>query len=152
MLNLVNLLKFDTDVQYTCGNGDFSFEGMFPQAVYIIVTIIKIGVPILLVVLGMIDLGKSVMAQKEDEIKKGQSIFIKRLIAAILVFLVVIVVQIVVRFIASDKNNEKANISSCLNCFINGKAEAKSKDDDASKGCYKYTEKKTTKTDKTATE
>ena len=114
--NLVNALRFNEDL-YTCGSGEFEFEGMFPNAVYIIVTIIKIGVPILLVVLGMVDLGKSVMAQKEDEIKKGQSIFIKRLIAAILVFLVVIVVQIVVRFVATDKDGskDKSNITSCLN-------------------------------------
>ena len=27
----------------------------------------------------MIDLGKAIMAQKEDEIKKGQALFVKRL-------------------------------------------------------------------------
>ncbi len=116
LTNLANVL-FETSEVYTCGTGEFTFEGLFPQVISVIVTVIKIGVPILLVILGMLDLGKAVMAQKEDEIKKGQSLFIKRLIAAILVFLVVFVVQIAVRFIAKD---DKAKISSCVSCFING--------------------------------
>ena len=113
---LTNLL-FETSSVYTCGDGNFTFEGLFPQVISVAVTVIKIGVPILLIILGMLDLGKAVTAQKEDEIKKGQSLFIKRLIAAILVFLVVFVVQIAVRFIAKD---DKAKISSCINCFVNG--------------------------------
>ena len=40
----------------------------------IIVNIIKIGVPIILIILGMIDMGKAVASQKDDEIKKGQKI------------------------------------------------------------------------------
>ena len=123
LTNLTNVL-FNTKDVYTCGSGKFEFEGLFPQVISIVVTVIKIGVPILLIILGMIDLGKSVMAQKEDEIKKSQSLFIKRLIAAILVFLVVFIVQIVVRFIAPDEND---NFRNCMNCFING--------DDTAKGC-----------------
>jgi len=117
--NMTNVLaNFVNDQTYTCGGEDFTFEGIFPQVVSVVVTVIKIGIPILLIILGMIDLGKAVMAQKEDEIKKGQALFVKRLIGAILVFLVVFIVQIIVRFIASGDNS---NISSCINCFINGK-------------------------------
>ena len=118
--NFTNVLaSVKSGVDYYCGsNSDFVFDGKFPVIVHTIVTIIKIGVPILLIIIGMLDLGKAVMAQKEDEIKKGQALFIKRLVAAILVFLVVFIVQIIVRFIASGDNS---NISSCINCFINGK-------------------------------
>ena len=132
LANLVEVLKFDMSTTYTCGDGNFVFEGLFPSVISTIVTVIKIGVPILLVILGMLDLGKAVMAQKEDEIKKGQSLFIKRLIAAVLVFLVVFVVQIFVRFIAEKDENK--NVKSCINCFINGKVV----DDSSDKinGCY----------------
>lgn len=81
-----------------------------------LITIIKIAVPLLLIVWGMLDLGKAVVAQKEDEIKKGQQIFIKRIIAAVLVFLVVFVVQLVFGLVAK---NDSAKISSCIDCFIN---------------------------------
>ena len=65
----------------------------------------------------MIDLGKAVVAQKEDEIKKGQQTFLKRAIAAVIVFFVIQIVQIIVRFVS----NNETNISNCFNCFINGK-------------------------------
>ena len=64
----------------------------------------------------MLDLGKAVIAQKEDEIKKGQGTFIKRLLAGVIVFFVVFVVKMVIGFVS----NNDATISNCLNCFING--------------------------------
>ena len=102
---------------YTCGDLDFSFSGTFPYLVSTIITIIKIVVPIILIIFGMLDLAKSVTASKEDEIKKGQQTFIKRLIAAIIVFFVIQVVQIVVNF----ASGEDQNIINCFNCFVNGK-------------------------------
>jgi len=113
---LTNIL-FEYGTTYTCGNIGIEFEGIFPFIVSTIVTVIKIGVPVLLIILGMFDLGKAITAQKDDEIKKGQQTFFKRLIAAAIVFLVIFIVQIVVRFIAKD---DSSNISSCIDCFING--------------------------------
>lgn len=60
-----------------------------------VVTLIQIGIPIILVILGMMDLGKAVTSQKEDEIKKAQSLLIKRLIYGVAVFLVVAIVKFV---------------------------------------------------------
>ena len=86
-----------------------------------VVTIIKIGVPILLIIFGMIDLAKAIIQQDEKEIKKGQQTFIKRLIAAALVFLVVAIVQLVLNFI--DADNQAVN---CAKQIINGSAECDS--------------------------
>lgn len=102
--------------EYTCGNVDLIFSGTFPYIISAIILIIKIAIPILLIIFGMLDLGKAVVAAKEDEIKKGQHTFIKRLITAVIVFFVVQVVQIIIRFVSSNDSN----ISSCFNCFING--------------------------------
>ena len=53
MLNFTQLLigKFVNDDVYSCGSGSLQFEGLFPGIVSTIVTIIKIGVPILLIIL-----------------------------------------------------------------------------------------------------
>lgn len=102
--------------EYTCGGTDLIFSGTFPYMVSIIVMLIKIIVPILLIILGMLDLGKAVVASKEDEIKKGQQMFIKRAIAAVLVFFVVQLVQIIIRFVSGND----ASVANCFNCFING--------------------------------
>lgn len=82
-----------------------------------IITLIKIGVPIVLVIFGMIDFGKGVMAGKEDEIKKGQSTFIKRLIAGAIVFLMITVSQLVTSIIDRESDGE---IWSCANEIMNG--------------------------------
>lgn len=85
------------------------------NTVHTIIVVIKIAVPILLVIFGMLDLGKAVVAQKEDEIKKGQQMFIKRAISAAIIFFVISIVQLLVSFVAGDEG-----IMSCASCFING--------------------------------
>lgn len=82
-----------------------------------IITVIKFGVPILLIIFGMLDLGKAVIASKEDEIKKGQQLFIKRVIAAILVFFVITIVQLMVSLV---KSNDDVDIWKCVDIFIKG--------------------------------
>ena len=91
-------------------------DSKIPNTVHTIIVAIKIAAPILLVIFGMIDLLKAIMAQKEDEIKKGKDIFIKRLITAIIIYFVIAVVQFIVSFVAGDE----PGIMECANCFING--------------------------------
>ena len=101
----------------TCGGGTLVMDEMIPSLVSTAIDLIKIVVPILLVVFGMLDLGKAVMAQKEDEIKKGQQTFVKRLIAAVIVFLVVFVVEIAIGLVGPRDSNE--NVWGCFNCLVN---------------------------------
>lgn len=105
-----------TELEMSCGSTTLNLDSMIPNLITTIVNIIKIGIPLLLIIFGMLDLGKAVMAQKEDEIKKGQQMFVKRLVAAVVVFLVVFVVQLVFNLVAGD---DKDDIWSCVNCFIN---------------------------------
>ena len=82
-----------------------------------VVKIIQVVVPILLIIWGMLDLGKAVIAQKEDEIKKGQSTFIKRLIAAAIVFFVVVIVKLLVSLLADSGSGQ--GISTCIDDILN---------------------------------
>ena len=65
-----------------------------------LIPIIQIGVPIILIVLGMFDLGKAVVASKEDEIKSAQNLLVKRFIYAIAIFFVVFIVRAVFNVVA----------------------------------------------------
>jgi len=82
-----------------------------------IITLIKIVVPIALVVFGMIDFARGVMAGKEDEVKKGQNNFIKRLIAGAVVFLMITVSQLVVSIFDKDSNGQ---FWMCADAIMNG--------------------------------
>ena len=91
-----------------------------------IITGIKIVVPILLIIWGMLDFAKSVVAKKEEDIKKYQKAFVSRLISALIVFLIIFVVQLAVNLVSGveDSTNPDgttvSDIWSCSKKFING--------------------------------
>lgn len=80
-----------------------------------IIPLIQIGIPIILILLGMFDLGKAVMASKEDEIKSAQKLLIKRCIYAVAIFFVVFIVQLVFGLIDNSGNYGQENWITCWN-------------------------------------
>ena len=102
------------NVLVTCGTVDV--PSSLAKLVKTIYDLIKIAVPLILIIMGMLDLGKAVMSQKEDEIKKQQGMFVKRLISAALVFFVFAIVQLLVGIVASDADS--ATIGDCLKGLI----------------------------------
>lgn len=103
-----------------CGDIIDSINAFIPDLTSTIVTIIKVGVPIILVILGMMDLFKAMTAQKEDEIKKAQGLLIKRIVAGVLVYLVFIIVELVFNLMGDAIGTDKDNIWKCAECFISG--------------------------------
>ncbi len=73
------------------------------------INLIQFGIPILLILFGTIDLGKAVISNKEDEMKKAQSLLIRRVIYAIAVFLVVFIVTMVMNIVADSAEDSNAN-------------------------------------------
>ena len=71
-----------------------------------IVKAIWFGIPILLIIMGSIDLGKAVIASKEDEVKKATKAFGKRFLYAVAVFLVVWLVRTVLSLSAKLVNTD----------------------------------------------
>lgn len=106
----------------SCGGMIDGMSSQLPYLVSLVINILKFGVLIVLVIVGMLDLFKAVMAQKEDEIKKAEQTFLKRLIAGILVFFVVAIVQFV--FKVTTGEDEDSGIWDCFNCFVNGPTES----------------------------
>lgn len=105
----------------SCGNNMVTnIPTALPKVISIAYTLIQIAVPVVLVVLGTLDLFKGITASKEDEIKKGQTMFIKRLIAAALVFFVFVIVKLIISFVADDgkSDNKAIRIMDCAECFI----------------------------------
>lgn len=97
----------------TCGEINVPVE--IAHIIGLAIQVIKIAVPILLIIWGMLDLGKAVMAQKEDEIKKGQQTFIKRLIAAAIVFFVVVIAEFLVGLLAGS---DSQTITGCIDKIV----------------------------------
>ena len=113
MTNLLNVLADCSGL----GISDTNSLDQIANVVSIIITVLKVAVPVMVVIFGMLDLGKAVVASKEDEIKKGQQMFIRRVISAVLVFFVVVVVQLVVNVAAGDDSD---NVWTCVKAFTCG--------------------------------
>lgn len=65
-------------------------------------TAIQWVAPVLLILWGTIDLVKSVVAGKEDDIKKNQKTLVKRVISAVIIFLIPVAVSMLLGLIGSD--------------------------------------------------
>ena len=117
-IDIVSAETYNNYVESTpisCGNGYLTgIPPFLPKVLNIVYTLIFVAVPIVLVVLGTFDLFKGVSASKEDDIKKGQQMFIKRLISAAIIFFLFIIVKLVVSFVADD-----SRIIDCADCLIN---------------------------------
>ena len=68
-----------------------------------VVTIFKIVIPLLLIVFGMLDVGKSVVAGKPDEVTKNLKSFAMRCVAAVLVFFIPSIVGVVLDAVAATE-------------------------------------------------
>jgi len=97
-----------------CGNIT-NIPAKIPELTSYFITLVQIIVPVILVIMGSIDLFKGVTAQKEEEIKKGQVLFVKRLVVAAIIFFVVVVVKFIVSVVADTSS---ANIVECIDCFF----------------------------------
>lgn len=95
-------------------------EGLGPIVSVIkgLFNIIKIFVPIALLIYGVIDLAKAVMASDEKEIKSATSKFIKRAVAAVAVFFAVTLVDAVMGLVGKgEESDDGANSSSWAACW-----------------------------------
>ena len=77
------------------------FVGYFVSLIYVA---IRIGVPILLILVGMFDMGKAIVAKKEEDVKKAQGLLIKKLIVGVIVFLLPYFVELVVKIATRDNS------------------------------------------------
>ena len=71
--------------------------------IYQVVKLLQLFIPILLIVLGSIDIGKAVVSGDEKKIKENQSRFVKRIIAAVIVFLIPWIVSLLMSIIGSNE-------------------------------------------------
>lgn len=85
------------DAEVSCGEGSTLVNVI--AIVRLVMNIICIAVPIIMILMGTIDLFKAVTAGKDEDIKKKQKALITRIIAGVLVFLVPTIVSVIMNLI-----------------------------------------------------
>ena len=78
---------------------NFIKNGVFP--------IIQIGIPILLIIFGSIDLGKAVLSSDDKEIKGATGKLIRRIIYAVAIFFIVTIVHLVFNTLGDTGKGDK---------------------------------------------
>ena len=93
-----------------------------------VVKTIKFLVPVILIVLGIVDMLRATTANDEKVMKEATGKFIRRIIAAVLVFFVISLLTFIINLIAKaareSRNSDElstSSISECISCFISNK-------------------------------
>ncbi len=86
------------------------------QIIGYVLFVFKIAIPLLLIIFGMLDLGKAVIASKEDEIKKATGSLVRRAIAAVVIFLLPTIISFLMGVITGFVN-VKEDYKVCRQCL-----------------------------------
>lgn len=89
------------------------------QFVGYVVTIIKIAIPLLIIILGIIDFGKAVVAAKDDKMKDSAKSLGRRLIAGVVIFFIPAIVMWLFESLTEYKNDNNTDFDNCRTCILN---------------------------------
>lgn len=81
-----------------------------------IVTVFKIVIPLMLIILGMVDLGKAVVSSDDKAISKSVSALIKRFIAAVVMFFIPTIVSALFNALSLMNSTDQADYNICVQC------------------------------------
>ena len=116
LLNKITLLG-EMDVNIGSETGGFcASSANIWQTVGYILMVFKIVIPILLIVFGMIDLGKAVIASKDDEIKKPTKSLMFRAISAVIIFFIPTLVGVIMG-IVGNFSSVRDDFNVCKSCI-----------------------------------
>jgi len=84
-----------------------------------ILTFFKVAIPLVIIAFGMFDLGKAVVASKDDEIKTQTKRLLYRALAGVFIFFVPTLVLWLFGAIGSyETEKEKAGFETCQKCVL----------------------------------
>ena len=104
----MNLFYFLTNSDKLCD----TLEPIMTLVGYVIYGI-KVVVPVILIVIGMIDLTKAIMSKDDGEIKKAQVSLVKKLVIGVCVYLVITIVGLIMQLINAEGYKD------CVKCAFN---------------------------------
>lgn len=82
--------------------------------------IFKIVIPIILIIFGVLDMFKAIIASKDDEIKKSAKSLAMRTLSAIIIFFIPTLVSLVMGLIVNFRDSgAKADFEVCQKCILN---------------------------------
>lgn len=87
------------------------------QVVGKVIFIIKILVPLLIIVLASIDLGKATVSSDDKAISKASKTLLRRLITGIIIFFIPTIVKVLFSLVAGFNDDIKNDYENCVVCL-----------------------------------
>lgn len=84
----------------------------------IIIEIIKIIIPLLIIVFGMIDFGKVVVSNDDKEINKSTSRIVKRIVAGVLIYFIPTIILALFDYLQLSEIYRDENFYKCTTCLL----------------------------------
>ena len=79
-----------------------------------VLDIIKIVVPIILVLIAIVDITKSIVAQDDSKMDKTKSLLVKRLLSAVIIFFILSIIQLICNIVGKGSTD-----TSCMDIIAN---------------------------------
>lgn len=76
----------------------------------IVITVLFIVVPVVLLIVAITDLVKAITSQEDKEIKKATNLLIKKVVAAVAVFLLPIIIGLLLNVIGNEYTTENGEV------------------------------------------
>ena len=96
--------------------GSYSIPAPLATISRVVVLILQIVLPLVLIIMGSIDILKAVMAHDGDAITKARKKFISRILTGVLFFLVIVFIKWTAGLAADS--SEAGNVTKCVDCMI----------------------------------
>ena len=83
-------------------------------------TIFKIAIPLIIIALGLVDLGKAAVSAKPEEVKKCATSLLWRLVGGVAIFFVPTVIMAAFGFVSgfSGAKSAVSDWNTCYNCVV----------------------------------
>lgn len=96
------------------------------QLVGTILLIFKIVIPLILIILGMVDLGKAVVAQDDKEVGKSAKKFAVRIVSAVIIFFIPTIIGFILTLVRSftDNTDLQKDYDICRTCLVSPRGKA----------------------------
>ena len=113
MLDLI--MNFGPEILAKTSQNDFcSQTKSIWSLIGVIVFWIQIAIPVIIILLGTIDLGKAVISGDDKKVKEAQKAFIMRLIYGVAVFFVVFIVQVIFSAVGEAQDSTSGLCWKCV--------------------------------------
>jgi O-antigen/teichoic acid export membrane protein len=80
-------------------------------------TIFKIAIPLIIIIFGMMDFGKAVVSEKDEDVKKQAVKLLRRAIAGIIIFFIPTLVIWIFETV-NDYSSEAQDFNTCKECLL----------------------------------